>query len=65
MKKLSIQSTVTPDNWSPNPTDRQFNNWAKYISGHKATNQIRKGGVCHIDGQESALNQAKQLINTI
>jgi len=64
MKKPSIQSSVIPETWQPNPTDRQFNAWAKYISGVK-TNQIRKDGVCHIDGQESALNQAKQLINTI
>lgn len=47
---------------------KKFNKWAEYI--HKQIlkdrmwkiNKVKPGGVCHIDGQESFLNQVKELL---
>ena len=36
--------------------------WNKIVDKIKLTNTVRPGGVCYIDGQESALRQAKEIL---
>jgi len=36
--------------------------WNNIIEKIKTTNTVRKGGVAHIDGQESALRLAKEIL---
>ena len=78
MKTLSIQTTVLPTGeriqWqSGMPAHyyrelhtNQFNYWHQYIRAQvnkiKGINKIKPGGVAHIDGQESALRLAKEIL---
>ena len=77
MRILSVQSTVLPDghriewhNGMPQhkylAMDSQlYNRWVKYIHSqlYPATvNTVRPGGVGYIDGQESALRLAKEIL---
>lgn len=43
-----------------------FNRWTAYIYAQvnkiKGINKIKPGGVAHIDGQESALRMAKEIL---
>jgi hypothetical protein len=49
----------------------QFNNWCQHIHDqslklkmwNKIINRIKAGGVAHIDGQESALRLAKEILS--
>jgi len=44
-----------------------FNRWAAYVHAQvnkiKGINKIKPGGVAHIDGQESALRLAKEILS--
>lgn len=46
--------------------DTLFNRWTAYIYAQvnkiKGINKIKPGGVAHIDGQESALRLAKEIL---
>jgi len=73
MKTLSVKTTILPEgqritwaNGMPKSYTRPietkaFNRWAEYIH-KKIRNTIKPGGVCHSEGQESALRQAKDLL---
>jgi hypothetical protein len=37
--------------------------WNNIIERIKLTNTVKKGGVAHIDGQESALRMAKEILS--
>jgi hypothetical protein len=47
--------------------DQLFNRWTAYIYNQvnkiKGINKIKPGGVAHIDGQESALRMAKEILS--
>lgn len=60
MSKPSIQSTVIPETWNPNPSDKEFNKWVKYIAGIKPTNQFKKDFDPNYG--ERLLKEANQLI---
>jgi hypothetical protein len=77
MRILSVQSTVMPDgyriewhNGMPQhkylAMDSQlYNRWVKYIQSQLypvTVNTVRPGGVGHIEGQESALRLAKEIL---
>jgi hypothetical protein len=77
MRILSVQSTVLPDGyrieWQNGMPQHKYlamdsqlyNRWVKYIQSqlYPATvNTVRPGGVGYIDGQESALRLAKEIL---
>jgi hypothetical protein len=77
MRILSVQSTVMPDgyriewhNGMPQhkylAMDSQlYNRWVKYIQSQlypSTVNTVRPGGVGYIEGQESALRLAKEIL---
>ena len=77
MKTLSVKTTIMPEgnritwaNGMPKSYTRKietkaFNKWAEYIHNQVrmwAKNKIKPGGICHSEGQESALRQAKELL---
>lgn len=47
--------------------DTLFNRWTVYLHAQvnkiKGINKIKPGGVAHIDGQESALRLAKEILS--
>lgn len=48
-------------NWTrPERDTPEFQQWRNYVAGIKPTNQFKKG---HFEGQESALNEAKRIVN--
>jgi hypothetical protein len=75
---LAVRSTVYPDGFritwvSGMPKHKElamdsqlYNRWAVYVHNLvfniKGVNKIRSGGVCYLDGQESALRLAKEIL---
>ena len=77
MRILSVQSTVMPDGyrieWQNGMPQHKYlamdsqlyNRWVKYIQSQlypPTVNTVRPGGVGYIDGQESALRLAKEIL---
>lgn len=78
MKILSVKTTVMPDGYriewhNGMPQHKHFamdselfNRWAAYIHAQvnktKGINKVKPGGVGHIEGQESALRLAKEIL---
>lgn len=79
MKILSVKTTQLPTgeriqwvNGMPKHPykamdDELFNRWATYIYNQvnkiKGFNKVKPGGVTHIEGQESALRLAKEILS--
>jgi hypothetical protein len=77
MRILSVQSTVMPDGyrieWQNGMPQHKYlamdsqlyNRWVKYIQSQlypSRVNSVRPGGIGYIDGQESALRLAKEIL---
>ena len=77
MRILSVQSTVMPDGyrieWQNGMPQHKYlamdsqlyNRWVKYIQSQlypSRVNTVRPGGIGYIDGQESALRLAKEIL---
>jgi hypothetical protein len=78
MKILSVKTSVMPDGYriewqNGMPQHKEFtmdselfNRWAEYIHAQvnktKGINKVKPGGVAHIEGQESALRLAKEIL---
>jgi hypothetical protein len=78
MRILAVKTTVMPDghriewhNGMPQHKylamdDQLFNRWSAYIHAQvnkiKGINKVKPGGVGHIEGQESALRLAKEIL---
>jgi len=77
MRILSVQSTVMPDGyrieWQNGMPQHKYlamdsqlyNRWVKYIQSQlysAKVNTVRPGGIGYIDGQESALRLAKEIL---
>jgi hypothetical protein len=77
MRILSVQSTVLPDGyriqWQNGMPQHKYlamdsqlyNRWVKYIQSQlypSRVNSVRPGGIGYIDGQESALRLAKEIL---
>ena len=78
MKILSVQTSVMPDGYriewqNGMPKHKSlamdpelYNQWVAYIHAQvnktKGINKVKPGGVAHIEGQESALRLAKEIL---
>ena len=77
MRILSVKSTVFPDGhrieWQNGMPQHKYlamdsqlyNRWHEYIQSQLypwTVNSVRPGGVGHIEGQESALRLAKEIL---
>jgi hypothetical protein len=77
MKILSVQSTVMPDGYriqwlNGMPKHKSlamdpelYNRWIKHIQNQlypRTVNKAKRGGVGYIEGQESALRLAKEIL---